>query len=69
MCSGREEKTIPGEKGLARARYTVKNPRGRLRSRAEGLPIWAVAKTEARHRAGQPRGFSGSWHSPGYRWP
>lgn len=49
MCSGREEKTIPGEKGLARARYTVKNPRGRLRSRAEGLPIWAVAKTEVRH--------------------
>lgn len=37
MCSGREEKTIPGEKGLARARYTVKNPRGQAEIQGRGL--------------------------------
>lgn len=36
MCSGREEKTVPSEKGLARARYTVKNPRGQAEIQGRG---------------------------------
>lgn len=48
MCSGREEKTIPGEKGLAKARYAVKNPRGQAEIQGRGPSHLAVA----RHRAG-----------------